>query len=76
MRMRFEVMRVDPFTDGLLLVQLAGEYGNNFHLYMPGNEEARLRVGQEFILSDIDGGPSLFSSTDLPLGGRKISIED
>jgi hypothetical protein len=76
MRMRFEVRRVDPFVDGLLLVQLAGECGNNFHLYMPGSEETRLRPGHEFILSDIDEGPSLFSSPDLPLGGRNVRTED
>jgi hypothetical protein len=56
------------------IVQLAGECANNFHLYMPGSEDARLKVGHEFILSDIDEGPPTFPSTDLPLGGRNNKI--
>jgi hypothetical protein len=77
MRMRFEVRRIDPCIDGRLLVQLAGDCGNYFQLFMPGSDDVRLRIGQEFILSNVDEGPApLFGSTKLPLGGRQIRLED
>ena len=78
MRMTFVVRSITAITNDRLLVQLAGGSGN-IQLNLPISEQARLRVGLEFILSDLDEGtpssPS-FSSTDRPLGGRRIDLED
>jgi len=75
MRMRFEVRFINRLVDGRLLVQLAGEFGNNIQLFMPLVEETRLRVGQELILADIDEEPSSFSSTDFPPGRRRFRLK-
>ena len=74
MRMRFVVTGITAVNDARLFVQLAGECGN-IQLNLPRSEQTKLRVGQEFILSDIDEGESP-AVTNRPLGGRRISLED
>ena len=76
MRMKFEVTGITAITDARLLVQLTGESGN-IQLNLPRSEQAKLRVGQEFVLSAIDEATSAVDGvTPARRIRRAIDVQD